>query len=375
MHYKSHPQTSKLAPIPFLGLPRKLQIPMICFVLFLMFAMLQVPAYSQAPFPVAQRENSRLATVISRGRLICGVEGSIPSFSFADSQNRYSGLDVDICRAVAAAIFADPTRIDFRNLSISERFPALANGDVDLLSRNSTWTASRDATGGNGFEFAPPVFYDGQGFMVRKNSGLTRLQSLQGKSVCVETGTIAEFNLEKLARAAGITLNIHRVQDSRQNFADYANNQCDAITTADRSQLAVVRLSMPTPDEHMVWDTLFSREPLAPITVDNDAQWSDIVHWVIYGLFQAEEYGITQANVLTSIRSNDPDVKLFLGGEGNLGEKLGLSNDFMVKVIQAVGNYGEIYDRNLGNQSPIKLPRGVNNLWNRGGLMYSPSWR
>jgi general L-amino acid transport system substrate-binding protein len=258
MHRKLHHHSPKMPTIrSFRVLSRKLQISLICAVFFLIFVTSHVPTYSQAAFQIAQRGSSRLTTVISRGRLICGVEGSITGFSFADFQNRYSGLDVDICRAVAAAVFSDPTRIDFRNLDSSERFPALANGDVDLLSRNSSWTGSRDATGGNAFEFAPPVFYDGQGIMVRKNSGLTRLQSLQGKSVCVETGTIAELNLEKLARTAGITLNLYRVQSSRENFAAYSDKRCDAIT-ADRSQLAVARLSLSAPDDHMVWDTLFS---------------------------------------------------------------------------------------------------------------------
>jgi general L-amino acid transport system substrate-binding protein len=327
---------------------------------------------------ISQATRSRLDTVIARGRLVCGVEGTIPGFSFVDSQGRYSGLDVDICRAVAAAIFGDASRVEYRNLSSTDRFPALRNGDVDLLSRNSTWTASRDATNGNGFEFAPPTFYDGQGIMVRQSSGLTQLQDLQGKSVCVETGTTTEFILERTAQETGVTLKLVKLQNSRDVFSTYLAQGCDAVT-ADRSQLAVIRASTSNPGEHLVWDTLLTREPLAPITLDNDAQWSDVVHWVIYGLINAEELGVTQANVREKLNSNDFEVKLFLGKTGDIGSKFGLSNDFMVKVIQAVGNYGEIYERNLGSRSPVNLPidlpRGMNNLWNRDGLMYSPAWR
>jgi general L-amino acid transport system substrate-binding protein len=358
----------------FQGHMSKLKILIFCSCLFLLCITSQLPLYSQTQPLITRGENSRLDNVISRGRLTCGVEGSIPGFSFVDSQKRYSGLDVDICRAIAAAIFADPNRVDFRNLDSTERFPALAQGEVDLLSRNSSWTASRDATGGNGFDFAPPVLFDGQGIMVRKNSGLNQLKDLQGKTVCVEMDTILEVNLAKMARSAGIALNLRKVQNSRQNFADYGNGQCDAIT-ADRSQLAVVRLSLPNPDENRVWDVLLSMDTLAPLTVDNDAQWSDVVHWVIYGLIKAEELNINQANVQANVGSNDPETSLFLGGQGGVGTKLGLSDDFMVNAIRAVGNYGEIYDRNFGSRSSINLPRGVNNIWSKGGLMYAPSWR
>jgi general L-amino acid transport system substrate-binding protein len=323
---------------------------------------------------ISQATRSRLDTVMARGRLVCGVEGTIPGFSFVDSQGRYSGLDVDICRAIAAAIFGDASRVEYRNLSSTDRFPALRNGDVDLLSRNSTWTASRDATNGNGFDFAPPTFYDGQGMMVRRNSGLTQLQDLQGKSVCVEVGTTTEAIIERTVQEMGIAVKFVKFRDSRDAHSAYLAQECDAVTS-DRSQLSVIRASVPNPSEHLVWDTLLTREPLAPITLDDDAQWSDVVHWTIYGLIQAEELGITQANIREKLNGNDFEVKLFLGKTGDIGSKFGLSNDFMVKVIQAVGNYGEVYDRNVGSRSRLNIPRAVNNLWNRGGLMYAPAWR
>jgi general L-amino acid transport system substrate-binding protein len=323
---------------------------------------------------ISQATRSRLDTVIARGRLVCGVEGSIPGFSFVDSQGRYSGLDVDICQAVAAAIFGDASRVEYRNLSSTDRFPALRNGEVDLLSRNSTWTASRDATNGNGFDFAPPTFYDGQGIMVRRSSGLAQLQDLQGKSVCVEVGTTTELVLERIAREAGVAVKLVKLPDSRNVFSTYLAEGCDAVTS-DRSQLSAFRATSSNPSEHLVWDTLLTREPLAPLTLDNDAQWSDVVHWTIYGLIQAEELGITQANIREKLNSDDFEVKLFLGKTGDIGSKFGLSNDFMVKVIQAVGNYGEVYDRNVGSRSRLNTPRTVNNLWNRGGLMYAPAWR
>lgn len=326
------------------------------------------------PRNVTQRVESLLDRVIARGRLVCGVNGSLPVFSFTDSSGHYSGLDVDICRAVSTAIFANPDQVEFRNLDTQSRFPALANGQVDLLSRNSTWTLSRDATGGNGFDFAAPVFYDGQGILARKNISINQLRGLQGKSICVETGTITELNLAEQMRQRGFSYSQVGFADSSSAFAAYFAGQCDAITT-DRSLLAVRRTSASNPIEHVVWDTLLSQEPLTPLMVGNDSRWSDVIRWVIYGLVQAEEYGITQANIQASLSNSNPNIKIFLGLESNLGEQLGLPNDFMVAVISAVGNYGEIYDRNFGNQSLIKLPRGPNNLWSRGGLMYSPAWR
>jgi general L-amino acid transport system substrate-binding protein len=356
----------------------------ICLTVLLITAILQFASYSQIPSQVAQRNpiqnaRSHLNTVINRGRLICGVEGTISGWSLVDSNGKYSGLDVDICRAVAAAVFATSTDIDskiqYRNLDSAERFSAIANGTVDLLSRNTAWTAYRDAPNGSDLEFAPPTFIDGQSMMVRRNSGISRVQNLQGKSVCVEVDTTTELNLETLINSAGISADIVKFQDGNSAFAAYREGRCNAIT-ADRSQLAAYRaVSFDNPSEHLVWDTLFTIEPLAPATAENDTQWSNIVRWVVYGLIQAEASNITQANVSTQLNNNDLTVQALLGSAGDLGQVIGLANDFMVNVIRAVGNYGEIYERNVGSQSLINIPRGPNQLWHQGGLMYSPPWR
>jgi general L-amino acid transport system substrate-binding protein len=320
----------------------------------------------------------RLDTIIQRGKLICGVEGTIPGFSFVDSSGKYSGLDVDTCRAVAAAIFNTSddidSKIEYRNLDASARFPALQNGEVDMLARNTTWTSSRDAAGGNGLEFAPTTFYDGQGILVRKDSGIQGLEGLSGKAVCVETGTTTELNLATRTKEAGITINEVKFQDSNANFAAFAEGRCEAVTS-DRSQLAAKRTGLPNPENYVLLDDVLSKEPLGPVTINNDSRLFDIVKWVTYGLFQAEELGITQANVQQKLQDSSPDVRSFLGVEGDLGKQFGLANDYMVKVLTTVGNYGEIYERNVGTGSPLKIDRGLNNLWNQGGLMYSPPFR
>jgi general L-amino acid transport system substrate-binding protein len=327
-----------------------------------------------ADAPAAAGAPSRLDTIISRGKLICGVEGTIPGFSFVDSNGQYTGLDVDVCKAVAAAIFGDPEKVEYRNLDSTARFPAVTSGEVDMLARNTTWTASRDAAGGNGLEFAPTTFFDGQGLMATTASGIKSFKDLDGKAVCVETGTTTELNLASRATEAGIKVNEVKFQDSNANFAAYQEGRCEAITT-DRSQLAAKRTSLPNPADNILLEDVLSKEPLGPVTVNGDSRWFDVVKWVTYGLFQAEEFGITQANVEQKVNDNSPDVKLFLGGEKDLGKQLGLPNDYMVNVIKAVGNYGEIYERNIGSGSALKIDRGLNNLWTEGGLMYSPPFR
>lgn len=332
------------------------------------------PAAGAAGSPDAAAAPSRLDTILSRGNLICGVEGTIPGFSFVDSSGKYTGLDVDVCKAVAAALFGDPEKVEYRNLDSTARFPALASGEVDMLSRNTTWTISRDSAGGNGLEFGPPTFYDGQGVMVSRASGIKTLKDLDGKAVCVETGTTTELNLATRSTELGIKPNEVKFQDSNAGFAAYQEGRCQAITS-DRSQLAAKRTALPNPNDNILLDDVLSKEPLGPVTVNNDSRWFDVVRWVTFGLMQAEEFGITQANVATKINDKSPDVKRFLGAEGDLGQKLGLSNDFMVKAIQAVGNYGEIYERNVGTGSPLKIDRGLNKLWKDGGLMYPPPFR
>ena len=315
---------------------------------------------------------SRLDVVKERGKLHCGVEGSIRGFSFVDQDGNYSGIDVDVCKAVAAALFNDPNAVEYRNLYSIERFTALNSGKVDMLSRNTTWTISRDTT--VGLEFAPTTFYDGQSIMVRADSGITSLEGLEGKSICVEAGTTTELNLTGNLRQRNIEAETLTFQQADPAYAAYAEGRCDGMTS-DKTQLLGRRQTFPNPEQHIILNTTLSKEPLSPATVNNDSAWFDVIKWVIYALIEAEELGITQASVEEKKNSDDPTIRRFLGVEGNLGEGLGLSNDFAYRVIKQVGNYGEIYDRNLGKNSPFKLPRGQNNLWTNGGLLYSPPFR
>jgi general L-amino acid transport system substrate-binding protein len=313
-----------------------------------------------------------LDTVKERGQLICGVEGNIPGFSFVDQSGSYSGIDVDVCKAVAAALFNDPNAVEYRNLDSTERFTALTGGEVDMLSRNTTWTLSRDTS--VGLEFAPTTFYDGQGMMVRQNSGIQSLSDFQGKSVCVETGTTTELNLTDKMRQAGVQFNPVVFQEANAAYAAYSEGRCEGMTS-DKSQLIARRSTLPNPGEHVLLDVTMSKEPLGPVTSNNDSAWFDTVKWVTYALIEAEELGITQGNVDQKKASEDPTVRRFLGVEGSLGEDMGLPNDFAYRVVKSVGNYGEVYERNLGKGSQFNLDRGQNDLWTRGGLLYSPPFR
>ncbi len=315
---------------------------------------------------------SRLQTVLDRGRLICGVDGGIPGFSFVDESGTFSGLDVDVCRAVAAALFGDPDAVEYRRLDSTERFTALAGGEVDMLSRNTTWTISRDTS--VGLEFAPTTFYDGQGMMVRVDSGIETLEDFAGKSICVETGTTTELNLTDQMRQLGVDFEPVVFQDADAAYAAYDEGRCEGMTS-DKSQLIARRSTLPSPDDHKLLDITMSKEPLGPVTVNNDSAWFDVVKWVTYGLMQAEEFGITSENVASFQGSSDPNIARFLGEEGTLGTDMGLPNDFMFQVVSTVGNYGEIFDRNLGAGSQFNLERGQNALWKDGGLMYSPPFR
>lgn len=324
-------------------------------------------------------QSAKLNAIQGRGKLICGVDGKLPGFSFVGPDGTYSGLDVDVCKAVAAAVFGDPKKVEFRDLNSSERFAALASGEVDLLSRNTTMTLSRDAAGGNALSFAPTVFYDGQGVMTPKASGITALTGLAGKPICVESGTTTELNLADRMRELNVPYTPLKFQTGDQTYAAYLQGRCVAVTS-DRSQLAAKRTSFPQPDDHVLLPDVMSKEPLTPATVNADAPWADVVRWTVNTLFQAEELGITRANVaakLAEAKANPKlaDLRRFLGVEGDFGKQLGLPADFVPKVIAAVGNYGEVFDRNVGPQSPLKLDRGSNKQWKDGGLIYSPPFR
>jgi general L-amino acid transport system substrate-binding protein len=315
---------------------------------------------------------SRLDVVKSRGQMICGVDGGIPGFSFVDESGAYSGLDVDVCRAVAAAVLGDADAVEYRRLDSTERFTALAGGEVDMLSRNTTWTISRDTS--LGLEFAPTTFFDGQGMMVRADSGITELTDFAGQAICVETGTTTELNLTDQMRQLNVNFEPVVFQDADAAYAAYEEGRCEGMTS-DKSQLIARRSILPNPDEHILLEVTLSKEPLGPVTLNNDSGWFDVVKWVTFGLMQAEEFGITTANLDSFTGGDNPDIARFLGEEGTLGSDMGLPNDFMVQVISQVGNYAEIFDRNLGADSQFNLERGQNALWSDGGLLYSPPFR
>ncbi len=318
------------------------------------------------------RPAGRLATVLNRGKLICGVSGELPGFSFVNKEGKYSGLDVDVCRAIAAALFDDPEAVEFRNLNAKERFTAVQTGEVDILSRNTTWTLSRDSS--VGLEFAPVVFYDGQGIMVKQASGIRALSDLANKAICIQIGTTTEQNLTDQMQKRGIPYRPIVFEDVNTTFTTYAEGRCDAVT-ADRSQLVSRRTTLPNPNEHIILEEELSKEPLAPAVVSGDPGWADMVRWAVFALIEAEELGITSKNLAQFKTSKDPAVRRFLGLEGDLGKGMTIPNDFASRIVKHVGNYAEIYDRNLGSQTQLNLPRGRNTLWKQGGLLFSPPFR
>lgn len=315
---------------------------------------------------------SRLQTVLSRGQLRCGISGELPGFSFLNTQGKYSGLDVEVCRAIAAALFNNPNAVEYRQLNAKERFTALQTGEIDILSRNTTWTLSRDTS--TKLEFAPVVFYDGQGMMVRQKSGITSLKDFEGKAICTQTGTTNEQNLTDQMRKLGVKYKPVVFEEVNATFSAYAQGRCDGVTS-DRSQLISRRTKLPQPEQNIILKNLLSQEPLAPAVTDGDSQWSDVVKWTVFALFEGESLGITSKNIDAFTTTKDPVIRRFLGLEGDLGKGMGLTNDFAARIIMQVGNYSEIYDRNLGPQTPLKLERGQNKLASQGGLLFSPPFR
>ena len=313
------------------------------------------------------KDNNRLDIVKQRGYLICGVSGEIPGFSFVDFNSRFAGMDVDLCRAVASAIFNDPNKVEFRELSVDNRFTALKSGEIDLLSRNTTQTLSRDTD--KNLEFTPPIFYDAQGIMVNKSSGIEDIRDLTGKSICVAEGTTSYDNLNDYMAQEEIEYNILAASDKESLYNSYEYNLCQAIT-GDISQLVARKILLANPNEHQILAKRIGQEPLAPSVIHGDSQWFDVVKWVTFTLIQAEELNIKSTNLNVHKNSQDLEIKNFLGKNSTLGSEMGLTDDFTVRIIKHVGNYQEIYDRNIGQ--PFGLERGQNALWKDGGLMYSP---
>lgn len=318
-----------------------------------------------------------LDRVRERGRLICGTNADLPGFGFYDRvRDSWSGFDVDFCRAVAAAVLGDAEAIEFVALNTAgrnERFEAVRSGAVDVLFRNTTWTLGRDVAQ---LAFGPTTFHDGQTFMVRTDAGINSSADLAGKKVCVARGTTSEQNLGDDFAARGIAFEAVLFDDENLLYPAYDRGECDAVTS-DSSQLASKRQTLENPDEHVVLSERISREPLGPVFVEGDEQWRDVVSWVVFATIYAEELRVTQANVDSLGNTRDPRISRLLGAEGELGSQLGLSDDFAYQIIRQVGSYGDIYDRNLGPDTPFALDRGPNKAWNlgQGGVLASPPFR
>lgn len=309
-----------------------------------------------------------LAAVLARGALNCGAPNAAPGFGVMDSQGVYRGLDADTCRAIGAAIFGDASKVRFVSVSSPARLPALQSGQVDVLVRTTTWTQNRDTA--NGLNFTAVNFYDGQGFLVRRSTGVRRARDLEGATICMTAGSTSELNLADWARANNLRFQPLVFESNEEARNAYGAGRCDAYST-DASQLAGMRTAQRDPSEHIVLPDLISKEPLAPAVRHGDDQWFDIVRWTMFALIEAEELGVTQANVEAMLESPNPAIRRLLGLSGDHGPQMGLDRRWAFNIIRAVGNYGEIFDRNLGAGSPIGLERGVNDLWTRGGLMYA----
>jgi len=312
-----------------------------------------------------------LAEVREKGFVDCGVTTGLAGFAFTDAEGNWNGFDADVCRALAAAIFDDPNAVQFTPTTGKTRFTALASGEIDVLSRNTTWTLSRDAD--LGFTFLTITYYDGQGFMVPTSLGVSSATELDGATVCIQTGTTTELNLADYFRANEMNYEPLPVETNAEAQQNYLAGACDVYTT-DKSGLAATKATFENPGDHMLLPETISKEPLGPLVREGDEPWSDIVRWTVFALIAAEEHGITAANVesMAAEGTGNPAVDRILGKEGNMGEILGLEPDFAVKAIAAVGNYGELYDKYL---TPLGLDRGLNALYTEGGLLYTPPFR
>ncbi len=320
----------------------------------------------------AEAQTTTLATVKSRGDLICGVSPGLAGFGIPDAKGEWAGLDVDLCRAISAAIFNDPMKVKFTPLSSKDRFTALQSGEVDVLSRTSTWTMSRDTT--LGLTFAGVNYYDGQAFLVQKKLGIDTARKLDGASICLQQGTTTELNVADYFRKNKIKYEPVTFDKGDEAIKAFESGRCDALTD-DSSALYALKLKLVNPAEAVVLPELISKEPLGPVVRSSDLQWFNLVKWTLDAMLNAEELGVTKANVDEMLKSDNPEIRRLLGAEGKFGEGIGLTNDWAYRIVKLVGNYGESFERSVGQGSELKIARGKNALWTEGGLQYAPPVR
>jgi general L-amino acid transport system substrate-binding protein len=332
-----------------------------------------IAAAIAAGFIALERYDTKtLKRTINRNAVHCGVNSGLPGFSDMDARGNWSGFDVDFCRAIAAAIFNDPAKVKFVPLDAKERFVELQKRKVDVLARNSTWTMSRETD--YALHFAAVSYYDGQGFMTRNSRNAASGLELDGTKVCVQTETTTKLNLDDYFRANNMKHSGMKFAKLDDALRAYDTNQCDVLT-ADLSQLYALRLKLAKPGEHVILADVISKEPLAPVVRHRDDDWLMIVKWTLFAMVNAEELGINSQNIDDALKSRKPDVMRFVGTEGEYGEELGLTKDWAARIVRHVGNYGEVYERNVGIDSKLGIPRGLNQLWNAGGILYAPPIR
>jgi general L-amino acid transport system substrate-binding protein len=329
-------------------------------------------AVAAAAITYERYDTKTLKRTVRRDAVHCGVNTGLPGFSSADEKGNWSGFDVDFCRAIAAAIFDDPRKVKFVPLEAKERFTELANRKVDVLARNSTWTMSREVE--YALHFAAVSYYDGQGFMVPKTRNVSSSVELNASTVCVQAETTSVLNLRDYFRANNMKYQEKESATVDDMFKAYASGQCDVLT-ADVSELYALRLKLPKSGDHDILPDIISKEPLAPVVRHRDDDWLLIVKWTLYAMMNAEELGVSSQNIDNALKSTKPDVMRLVGTAGEYGEELGLSKDWAARIIRHVGNYGEVYERNVGIDSRLGIPRGLNQLWNAGGILYAPPIR
>jgi len=310
--------------------------------------------------------------VKKRGKLVCGVTTGLPGFSAPDEKGNWTGIDVDTCRAVAAAMFGDATKVDFKPLTAKERFTALQSGEIDMLSRNTTWTFTRDTS--LGLNFTGVNYYDGQGFLVSKKLGVKSALELSGAAICIQAGTTTELNLADYFRANKMEYTAITYDTSEETIKGFEAGRCDVLTS-DQSQLYGLRTKLPDPESAVVLPEVVSKEPLGPVVRQGDDEWFNVVRWALFAQLNAEELGVTSKNADEMLKSADPGIKRLLGGEAGFGKFLGLDDKWAYYIVKHVGNYGEMFERNVGQGSPLKISRGLNALWNKGGIQYAPPVR